>query len=402
MMRYKKRLAQPESEADAMTKQLKDTLNAIKSVDQLEVWLEGKLVGNLGMTDKYTCIFQYDSQYAENGESISPFVLPISRDYFTADTLLFGGTFGVFADSLPDGWGNLVLDRYLEKHGINPHTLSVIERLSLIGSTGRGALEYRPDNSVRGALRPVDFDDLVRQVKELYQTKDCTEAKSNSINTIFHFSGSTGGARPKIFITAEGQEWLVKFPASIDPDTVGVQEYEYSLLAKKCGIIMPETRLFDGKYFGTQRFDRGEAGKVHTISAAGLLHVDYHLPTLDYSSLHVACLELTKDIREVEQLFRVMVFNVVIGNCDDHAKNFSFQLKNGKWKLSPAYDLLPCHGMNGEHFTMIDGQGNPSREHLLNCGLEASLDKDYMNSSIDEILDICHSENMARADLRVK
>ena len=386
-----------------MTEQLKDALNTLKGLDSLEIWLEGELVGNLGMKDKYTCIFQYDSQYVEKGEeSISPFALPMSLEYFTAEISPFEGNFGVFADSLPDGWGSLVLDRYLQKHGINPHRLSTIERLSFVGSTGRGALEYRPDNGVRGALRSVNFDELVQQVKELYQTKEYTGIESDSINTIFQFSGSTGGARPKIFISSEGKEWLVKFAASVDPDTVGVQEYKYSLLAKKCGIVMPETKLFEGKYFGTQRFDRGAEGKTHTISAAGLLHTDYRLPTLDYTTLLLSCMQLTKDIREAEQLFRVMVFNVVIGNCDDHAKNFSFQLKNGKWKLSPAYDLLPCHGMNGEHFTMIDGQGNPSREHLLNCGVAASLDKEYMNSAIDEILDICHSENRARADLRLK
>ena len=379
-----------------------DTLDAIKDIHDVEVFYHNSCVGRLALDEYGCCAFQYNQEFLSKGINISPFEFELDTNSRTAEYQPFGGNFGVFADSLPDGWGSLVFDRYLRNQGVNPFTLTILQRLSLIGSTGRGALEYRPDNSLRGELRPVDFNELVKQIQNLYRAKDCDDSSNNVTDTIFRYSGSSGGARPKMFVKSEGKEWLVKFPASVDPASVGEQEYNYSLLAKSCGIVMPETRLFNGEHFGTQRFDRSEEGKIHTISAAGLLHADYRYPVLDYVSLLRACLHLTKDVREVKQLFRVMVFNVVIGNRDDHARNFSFQLIGEDWKLSPAYDLLPCFGLNGEHFTSINGSGDPNRNDLINCGLEASLDKDYMNSSIDEILDICHSENMARADLRVK
>jgi len=341
------------------------------------------------------CAFQYDQEYLNSGVSLSPFHLPAKSELFVASALPFEGNFGVFDDSLPDGWGSLVLDRYLRKSGVNPDTLSILQRLSLVGITARGALEYRPDTSVRGELRSVDLGELATRVEELYRSK---EYDKETLETVFRHSGSSGGARPKVFVVSDSQEWLVKFPASIDSSSVGVQEYEYSLLAQRCGLVMSETRLFDGRYFGTKRFDRTAQGKIHTVSAAGLLHADYRIPSLDYLTLLVACQRLTKDMREVEQLFRLMVFNVSIGNRDDHAKNFSFQLRGEEWKLSPAYDLLPSYGFNGQHTTTINGSGNPCRADLLTCGAKAGLKTARMNEIIDEIADICRAEKMARID----
>ena len=162
---------------------------------------------------------------------------------------------------------------------------------------------------------------------------------------------------------------------AIDPPNVGIKEYEYSLLAKKCGINMPETKLFANKYFGVERFDRTPPGKIHTVSAAGLLNANYRQPSLDYESLLKLTHILTKDVEEVYALFRLMVFNVVIGNRDDHAKNFSFQLVNGEWKLSPAYDLLSCNGFNGFHITTINNNGNPTVSDMMIVAERTSLDK---------------------------
>ena len=122
---------------------------------------------------------------------------------------------------------------------------------------------------------------------------------------------------------------------------------------------MPATRLIEGKYFSVQRFDRENGKRLHVHSAAGLLYASHRLPSLDYTELLKATMALTKDINEMEKMFRLMVFNVLIGNKDDHAKNFSFVYSNSKWCLSPAYDLLPSVGFNNNHTTTINGKGKP-------------------------------------------
>lgn len=137
---------------------------------------------------------------------------------------------------------------------------------------------------------------------------------------------------------------------------------------------MPETKLFEDKYFGVKRFDREDSKKFHVISAAGLVNADYRLPSLDYEGLLTICLNLTRDMEEVYKMYRLMVFNVLIGNKDDHAKNFSFILKDREWKLSPAYDILPNEGFNGYHTTTINGKGNPTKEDIFVVAKKVGLD----------------------------
>jgi serine/threonine-protein kinase HipA len=214
------------------------------------------------------------------------------------------------------------------------------------------------------------------------------------LETLYLYSGSSGGARPKVFVKIENKYWLIKFKVTIDPPDVGKTEYAYSLLARECGINIPNTQLFDNKYFGVERFDRTETGgKIHTISAAGLVHADYRIPSLDYSVLLKVCLNLTKNMDEVQALFRLMVFNVAISNRDDHAKNFSFQYKNGTWSLSPAYDLLPSSGFNGYHTTTINGQGDPSLKDILIVATEAGLTKKRAETIIEQVRETCKKNN---------
>ncbi|MCL2537511.1 MAG: type II toxin-antitoxin system HipA family toxin [Coriobacteriia bacterium] len=371
---------------------------ALKQLNECTVYYQDALVGRVGLQDDSRFLFQYDASFMEKGVSISPLHLPLEPKLFEAPFSPFQGNFGVFDDSLPDGWGSLVFDRYLRKAGIAPESLNQVQRLALIGSTGRGALEYQPDLGDRGKLKQIPLSELAEQIMNLYDAEAYTD---EGIETIFRYSGSSGGARPKAFVVADDEEWLVKFPASVDPSDVGKQEYEYSILARACGLEMTETRLFDGRYFGTKRFDRTPEEKVHTISAAGLLHADYRIPSLDYRDLLIACRVISQDIQEAYKLFRLMVFNVVIGNRDDHAKNFSFQLKGQDWKLSPVYDLLPCSGFGGQHTTTIQGQGDPRRADLVACGKEVGLAEAKMNAIIDEILAQCKSENMHRPDLKL-
>ncbi len=336
----------------------------------LHVWLNTIKIGRLALTPDNLCAFEYDAAWLQSGFSISPFNLPLNSGVFIAKRTPFNGNFGVFEDSTPDGWGSYVLDRYIKKSGEDPYKLTALQRLALIGSTGRGALEYKPDHSISAEPDLIDLDRLAVEVDKLLRSA----IDDDSVDLLYQYSGSTGG---KVFVDIDGKEWLVKFKAISDPTDIGQTEYYYSQLAKECGILMPETRLFNNKYFGVERFDRTANGKVHTISAAGLLNADYRIPSLDYGDLLQVCLVLTKNMEEVIKLFRQMVFNVLIRNRDDHAKNFSFQFVNGEWKLSPAYDLLPSNGFNGFHTTTVNNNGEPSNSDMI-----ALADKIGINTKI--------------------
>lgn len=356
-------------------------MNEVKVV---EVLMNGVKVGRMALTPDSLCAFEYDPTYLTTGVSISPFNLPIKSEVFIAKRTPFNGGFGVFDDSLPDGWGNLILDRYLRSKGLDPARLTILQRLALVGSTGRGALEYRPDYSESTTDEIINFDKLAADAERILTT----DYDGDSLDTLYKYGGSPGGARPKVFVNIDGKEWLVKFKATIDPANIGRIEYEYSLLAKKCGIIMPETRLFEDKYFGTERYDRMLNGKIHTVSVAGLLGANYREPSLDYESLLKLTHILTKNMEEVYALFRMMAFNVAIKNRDDHAKNFSFQLINGEWKLSPAYDLLPSDGFNGFHTTTVNNNGDPTVDDMMIVGEKVGLNKKRINEIIQEVNDL--------------
>jgi serine/threonine-protein kinase HipA len=339
--------------------------------ESVNVLLDGHSVGRIALTEEYLCAFEYNTDYLKTGQSISPFFLPLRPGVFIAGRDPFSGNFGVFNDSFPDGWGNLLLDRFLISQNITPSGLSVLDRLSLVGSSGMGALDYKPDNSFTKAEGNPELDYLAAEAEKILNQVDNGE----SLDVLFKFGGSSGGARPKVLINVAGEEWLIKFKSSQDPENAGQIEYEYSLLAKNCGIEMPETRLFEGKYFGVKRFDREGETKIHMLSAAGLLNADYRIPSLDYQGLLTACFKITGDIEEVYKLYRLMIFNVLIKNMDDHARNFSFLLKEGKWKLSPAYDLLPGPGFNGFHTTTIAGKGNPKYDDIQKVANSLGLNK---------------------------
>jgi len=352
-------------------------------IQSLEVIYKAQKVGTLALTQERQCVFQYDSEWIEYGFSVSPFALPLTEDLFIAKPRLFDGGFGVFNDSLPDGWGRFILDSYLKEKGEDPEQLSVLQLLSLVGKSGRGALEYYPSIDLEEKEPEIiSFLNFEKTARDLLDAKKTTEL---SIDTVFKYSGSSGGARPKIFIDLDGEEWLIKFRNSADSKNIGQTEYEYSLLAKNCGISMAETRLFEDKYFGTKRFDRSSEGKIHVISAAALLDADYRIPSLDYNSLLKGCQILTGDMKEVEALFRLMVFNIVIKNRDDHAKNFAFLYDGTRWRLSPAYDLLPSGGYNGYHTTLINGSGKPGVEEIFATAKKIGITEKRATVILEEV-----------------
>lgn len=352
----------------------------LKHNQSVEVYYEAQQVGRLALGPDRLCLFEYASEWIKNGFSISPFYLPLKSGVFTAKADPFDGLFGVFNDSLPDGWGKLLTDRWFVSKGYKPAEFTVIDRLSLVGDKGMGALSYRPSQQIT-------TEEIIRRI-DFYATeadKILNAGFSGSLEEMLVKAGSSGGARPKVIISIDDKDWLIKFRSTLDPEEVGKIEYEHSLMAKKCGIEMPETRLFEGKYFAVQRFDRDGAKRIHVHSAAGLLYASSRLPSLDYTALMKATLALTRDVKEVGKMFRQMVFNVLICNKDDHAKNFSYVYRDNRWQLSPAYDLLPSFGFNDNHTTTINGKGKPDINDCIEVARLTAFPEKEAKRIIEEV-----------------
>lgn len=352
-------------------------------------------IGTLAIYDRKLAAFEYSPDWIRSGFSISPFSLPLKAGVYIPKFDPFDGLYGVFSDSLPDGWGRLVLDRMLLKQHIDPRSLNVIERLSIVGEMGLGALTYQPENRLSTMKDDLDLDFLAKESMKLLMSKDVED-----LDMLFRLGGSSGGARPKVMGKIEGDEWIIKFPSSIDQENVGEMEYAYALCAKEAGIEMAEVRLFSSRsgsgYFGSKRFDRkkdelGISRSIHMISVSGLLETSHRIPNLDYHMLMKLTLELTRDMREVEKLYKLMCFNVYAHNRDDHSKNFSFLYDDidNRWVLSPAYDLTYSYSIGGEHATTVNGNGmNPGLEDLLEVGRQIGIKSSEGKRIAEEIKEV--------------
>lgn len=375
-------------------------MNKIKS---LQVFYNDKKVGTLALMKNNIVAFEYDNEWLNNGFSISPYSLPLKKQVFIPKIDPFDGLYGVFSDSLPDGWGRLLVDRILNSQNINSRQISQIDRLAIVGETGMGALSYKPEyNLLEDKDYQEDYDSLALSCQKILNTE-----YSADLDNLFRLGGSSGGARPKILTKIDNEDWIIKFPSSLDDKNIGELEYLYSVCAKKCKIDMPETKLFPSKissgYFGIKRFDRkklstGTIRKLHMISVSGLLETSHRIPNLDYNDLMQLTLNLTKNFEEVEKLFRLMCFNVFSHNRDDHSKNFSFIYNDdlNKWLLSPAYDLTYSYSINGEHATTINGNGiNPDLNDILKVAEKIGLDKKKAECIATEI------EEIVKKDLKM-
>jgi serine/threonine-protein kinase HipA len=336
--------------------------------------------------------FEYDSEFLSAGLPISPFKLPLKPGVQVPKEMTFDGLFGVFNDSLPDGWGRLLLDRQLLRQGAEPGTLTPLDRLALIGSQAMGALRYAPETKSQQSQTTQETLELDRLATAAEQ--ELAGTPSNLLEQLIQLSGSSGGARPKIlaYISPDKKlvvqrktapqdytPWLIKFRAGIDAPDSGAVEYAYSVMARAAGLEMPETYLFPSRngpgYFGVRRFDRTASGPVHMHTASGLLHADHRFSSLDYDNLLKATMILTKDIQQVEKMYRIAVFNVLSHNRDDHSKNFSFLMdRSGTWRVSPAYDLTFSSGSGGEHNMLVAGEGRaPGQDHLLQLATKVGI-----------------------------
>ena len=359
----------------------------------LKVFYNDKLVGTLAKTPDRLVAFEYNTEWLANGFSISPLSLPLEKKVFLPKYEPFNGLFGVFNDSLPDGWGRLLVDRLLLKNKINPNEIDNLNRLAVVQENGMGALTYKPEHKFESAEHESDYDKLAQECSKILESQD-----SRNLDELFKLGGSSGGARPKILTKINGEDWIIKFPSSQDSKNIGEQEYKYSLCAKECGIKMTETKLFESKicsgYFGIKRFDRQNGRKVHMVSVSGLLETSHRLPNLDYNILMKLTLELTKNYQDIEQLYRLMCFNVFAHNRDDHSKNFSFLYDENKkeWHLSPAYDLTYSSSFNGEHATTINGEGKtPSLDDILAVAINIGIKEKQAKDIALDIKDKCLS-----------
>lgn len=341
-------------------------------IEHLDVFYHERKVGTLAMYQKYLAAFAYGQEWLETGFPISPFSLPLEKRVFVPRMDPFDGLFGVFADSLPDGWGRFLVDRLMLKKGIEPAAVGTLNRLAIVGDSGMGALSYRPTICLNESDSAMELDQIAGECERMLRTE-----YSDDLDQLFRLGGSSGGARPKILTEIEGEEWIIKFPSYEDPKDIGKQEYDYSLCAKECGIEMAQTRLFPSEscsgYFGVKRFDRRkdadeQENRVHMLSVSAVLETSHRIPNLDYHLLMKLTLEITKDFSEVLRLFRLMCFNVFSHNRDDHSKNFSYLYdeQNACYRLAPAYDLTYSSSLNGEHATTVNGNGvNPGMEDIL-------------------------------------
>lgn len=359
----------------------------------------------VGMLDDEMGIrFQYTDDFVDAPLPLSPVALPTSSRVWQGNQRLNDGLPGIVADSLTDGWGNLLLDRQLTRKGRRLTEISPLERLCWVGSQGMGALEYEPETRLE-AFEPqsIRLDMLADNVDRVL-----SEASDTGVlDQLSSLNGSSGGARPKIvcLVADDGSgelrrgmmpepgfsPWLIKFHNASDDRDQGVQEFICSELMRAAGISVTETRLFESAkvpgWFGIRRFDRNEKGKLHMATAAGLLDCDFRTPCLDYQSILALTQRLVAGKEALVEQIKRCAFNFLIGNNDDHAKNFSFLMNSsGAWQVSPVYDMVTAAGMGGEHMTALLGKGkNPRVDDFLALAGMFDLSSREVKTALGEV-----------------
>jgi serine/threonine-protein kinase HipA len=325
----------------------------------LNVAYHGQPVGRLAEGNG-RIYFEYDPSWLAQGHDLSPLHLPRKPGVQYYHAKAFDGLPGLFHDSLPDAWGaKLMAMRFAEK-GIKPNKVTPLLRLAYVGQRGMGALTYQPAWPESGVSSTLPQTKLLVLEREARAVVAGTAGKV--LAHLVEAGGTAGGAYPKVVIAAHDRKpddvvygggdcpagytpWLVKFDLSAD-NSSGPMEHAYAAMARAAGIAMPETRLFAvpdtrGKvrrHFGVRRFDRDGDERIHVHSFAGLAHKDPD--KCDYRDLLLIAKALTRDMDQVAEGVRRMIFNVVAGNRDDHGKNHAFLYRHGQWTFSPAFDLV--------------------------------------------------------------
>lgn len=346
----------------------------------------GETVGYLALLNDGFVAFQYDGKWLQNGFALSPFSLPLTSDVYVCRKNTFGGLYGVFADSLPDGWGELLVKRMLASNGINYDRLNPLTKLSLVSSNGLGGLQYLPTQAQPTRELHCNLDELSQQANAILNE----DHGVSELDDLYRFGGSSGGARPKAHVDLDGEPWIVKFPCRIDPPDAGVAEFKANSLAERCGVRVNEYALFPSAicsgFFGAKRFDRQGECRLHVLSLSALLETSHRVPNLDYVHLLQSVAQICIDADDVYEAYRRACFNVIFANRDDHGKNFSFVYDpaSGGYRLSPAYDttLLPH---KPEHEMTVLGNGKPSVADLRRLAEYVGLRKSRCEQILNEV-----------------
>jgi serine/threonine-protein kinase HipA len=353
---------------------------AFKHVDVIEVLAWGERVGAVAADPaRKAYLFEYDPAWWRSGVQLAPLTMPSGKpaqasigDRIFSFPALGGTTFhglpGLLSDSLPDTFGNQLIDAWMATHGYRPEQITVLDRLAYMGRRAMGALEFRPARGGHAASSaPIAMSRLVEQARRAFHGQlDPGDTASRALNQLISVGTSAGGARPKAvlgwnpttgdlvsgqFDLPDGFEhWLLKFDGIGRDETLGPSqqygriEYAYSRMAGLAGVQMSDCRLLEegGRaHFMTRRFDRAGNARIHVQSLCALRHMDYDLNQVHaYESLFLVARDLGLGDDAMTQLFARMAFNVAARNQDDHTRNFAFLLpQGGVWALAPAYDV---------------------------------------------------------------
>ena len=392
---------------------------------KVKMW--GTTIGYLHRQENGLIGFQYDDKFIPSGIEVSPIRMPLSDITYSFPTLpevTFSGLPGMLADSLPDKFGNIVINRYLKSQGRTSDSLTSLEKLCYTGKRGMGALEYEPSTDIIDVDEDVDIDALTKLASDILSEREDLNLKydDNMIAQLMQGSSSVGGARAKTLIAlnpetnvvrsgqinaGEGFEyWLLKFDnisnnkdKDEEPDNKEYTriEYAYYLMAKAAGIKMSECRLFkeNGKaHFMTKRFDRkGAKGeKLHMQSLCAIAHMDFNSPRIySYEDAFHVMRQLKLPHADFVQLYKRMLFNEYAKNYDDHTKNITFLMdKKGVWRLSPAYDMTFSYSKSSTwvnaHQMLINGKSDGiTRDDIIKVAEKAGIKSSEAEKYIKQV-----------------
>ena len=414
-----------------------------------EVRLWGRTIGAVSLREgDRTAEFEYDAAFANSGIQVAPIRMPLSRRLYRfpeLSTATFHGLPGLLADSLPDAFGQALINQWLATQGRKPDSMNAIERLCYTGTRGMGALEFRPAIAIGDddlATRSLEIDRLVELASTVLQKRNelnttlADETQAEALRDILRVGTSAGGARAKAVIAwnPETQEvrsgqiqagngfehWLLKFDGVRgnrdkeldDPQGYGAIEYAYSLMARDCGIEMTECRLLEEngrRHFMTRRFDRTTEGeKIHMQSLAALGHFDFNRAgAYSYEQAFLLMRELDLPMQAIEQQFRRMAFNIIARNQDDHTKNIAFLMnKRGEWSLAPAFDVIYSYNPSGnwtaQHQMSLNGKRDDfDLDDFKACARTISLKRGRAETVVEAVQAVVDRwpDYAARADI---
>lgn len=399
-----------------------------------EVWLWGTRIGAAVLEDDADYVsFQYSPDFINSEIEVAPLTMPLGEQVYSFPALpldTFHGLPGLLSDSLPDRFGNALIDSWLASQGRTPESFNAVERLCYTGTRGMGALEFRPSKGPRTrTAKKIKIDRLVELASDILTHRENINVsfedkkKKDALKEILLVGTSAGGARAKAVIAwnpktnevRSGQisagpgfeYWLLKFDGVSgnkdkeleDPKGYGAIEYAYHKMALDAGIEMSECRLFEEngrRHFMTRRYDRTDDGKkLHKLSLCGMAHLDFNQAGAhSYEQAIFTSRQLNLSLNAIEQLFRRMTFNIVARNQDDHVKNIEFLMdKNGKWSLAPAFDMTYSYQPSGQwtsnHQMTLNGKrDNFDLEDFKSCAKKALMKRGRAETILKEITDV--------------